>query len=107
MSFSLRNQLSVLAVLLLNVATISSASSAADSSFKSTSWEVCKDYSDLECREVTVPRFYEPTTVVLGNAEGTLTNLERRVVSGKPKTCLASTRRVCSSAWSRGASDIR
>lgn len=85
MSFSLRDRLSVLAALLLSVAATPCASSAGGLCFQTTPWEACTDYPDLECREVTVPRFYEPTTVVQGNAEGTLTNLERRVVSGKPK----------------------
>lgn len=56
-----------------------------DTQFKPTPWTTCPDFPRLECRNVTVPRFYEPTTVVQGLANGTLTNLERRAISGSHK----------------------
>lgn len=52
---------------------------------EATEWTTCPDFPNLECRNVTVPRFYEPVPVVQGNANGTLGVLERRLVSGQPK----------------------
>ena len=55
-----------------------------DALFNATEWKTCEDMPQLQCREVTVPRFYTPTKVIQGKAEGTFVNLERRLVKGKP-----------------------
>lgn len=54
------------------------------STFSATEWKICKDYPQFQCRESTVPRFYERTKVLQGKAEGHLVNLERRSTKGKP-----------------------
>ena len=54
-------------------------------SFQATAWETCQDLPSFQCRNVTVPRFYEAVNITISGSEGTLVNLERRLISGKPK----------------------
>lgn len=50
-----------------------------------TSWVPCLDFPQLECRNITVPRFYDDDQkVVQGCSNGTLRNLERRLARGEP-----------------------
>ncbi len=51
-----------------------------------TAWVQCDDLSQFECRNITVPRFYESNPVVAqGDPNGGLRILERRYVVGTPK----------------------
>ena len=53
--------------------------------FHATPWKICQDYREFQCRNITVPRFYDPTSTTQGISNGSLVNLERRFISGKPK----------------------
>ena len=55
-----------------------------DTLFSATEWKTCEDLPELQCRKITVPRFYTLTKVIQGNVEGNLVNLERRLVKEKP-----------------------
>ncbi|KAI9827611.1 MAG: glycerol-3-phosphate dehydrogenase [Phylliscum demangeonii] len=51
------------------------------SAVQATRWETCADATDFQCRNVTVPRFYEATATAQGEPNGTLYLLERRLIS--------------------------